>query len=172
MGMFDDFKFNLNLVKDLVDKNQLDVLKSIDKKYFYGQTKCLDCVMSFYEIERKRLYQYNSNAFDDMFESVNFEPKDRLSNDKKLVKVTKYVEVYDYIDNDEGEHYFNFKLHLEEGKLVSISLKKYDFTSIKELDKQLKELENKIIKSNKGIKNKIKRKIANAAYEVYRYFTN
>ena len=61
MGMFDDFKFNLNLVKDLVDKNQLDVLKSIDKKYFYGQTKCLDCVMSFYEIERKRLYQMIKN---------------------------------------------------------------------------------------------------------------
>ena len=170
--MFDDFKFNLNLVKDLVDKDQLSVLKSRDKKYFYGQTKCLDCVMSFYEIERKRLYQHNYNVFDDMFESVNFEPKDRISSEKKLVKVTKYVDVYDYIDNDKGEHYFNFKIHLEEGKLISVSLNKYDFTSDKELDKQLKELETKIINSNKGIKNKIKRKLANVAYDVYRYLNS
>ena len=169
MGMFDDFKFNLNLVKDLVDEDQLTILKTRDKKYFYGQTKDLDSVLSLYEIYRKRLYQHNSNAFDDMFETVNFEPKDRIETEKEFVKITNYINVYDYIENDEGSHYFNFRIHLVDGKLNSIILDKYEFTSGEELDKNLKEFETKLKNRNKGIKNKIKFKLANAVYGVYRY---
>ena len=171
MGMFDDFKFNLNLVKDLIDEDQLAILKTRDKKYFYGQTKDLDCVMSFYEISRKRLYQHNTDTFDDMFESVNFEPKDRLETDKEFVKITNYIDVYDYVENEKGSHYFNFKLHFIDGKLNSINLSEYDFTSGEEIDKRLKELENKLKNSNKGFKNKIKQKLAKAAYGVYRFFS-
>ena len=169
MGMFDDFKFNLNLVKDLVDEEQLAILKTRDKKYFYGQTKDLDCVISLYEISRKRLYQHNSNAFDDMFETVNFEPKDRIETEKEFVKITNYISVYDYIENDEGSHYFNFRIHFIDGKLISINLDKYEFTSGEEIDKSLKELETKLKNRNKGIKNKIKLKLADAIYGVYRY---
>lgn len=171
MGMFDDFKFNLNLVKDLVDEDQFTILQTRDKKYFYGQTKDLDCAMSFYEIYRKRLYQHNSNAFDDMFESVNFEPKDRLETEKEFVKTTNYINVYDYIENKEGSHYFNFRLHFVDGKLNSIILNKYEFTSVEEIDKNLKELETKLKNRNNGFKNKIKQKLANAAYGVYRFFS-
>lgn len=169
MGMFDDFKFSLNLVKDLVDKNQLEILKSRDKKFFWGQTKDLDNVLSLYEIDRKKLYQYQHSAFDDVFEPVNFEPKDRTVGDKQFIKLTNYINVYDIIDHDDGQHSFEFRLHFVDGKLQSIHLHEYDFTSNEVLDKRLKELEDKLFNRNKGIKNKIKRKLSDAVYGIYRY---
>lgn len=119
MGMFDDIKIPLSSLETIVNENQLNILKNADKRYFYAQTRGLECACETYSVRRGRLYV-----------------KDGSKN--KFKKITTTMVFYNYIEDDQGNsHNFEFSVDIFAGILQKIKLKQYTKTSKVEIKKKL-----------------------------------
>lgn len=123
MEMFDDIKIPLSSLEDVITQDELDILKLADKRYFYAQTKGLECTCETYFARRGRLYV-----------------KDGSKN--KFKKITTTMVFYSSIEDRQGNsHYLEFSVDIFAGVLQKIKLKEYTKTSKAEIKKKLTAIE-------------------------------
>jgi len=121
--MLTDIKIPLSTVENTLNKNQLNILKFADKRYFYAQTKDLKCVCEAYFVRRGRLYIQDGRK-------------------GKFKKITTTMVFYNYIKDRQGNsHHFEFSVDIFAGVLQKIKLKQYTKTSKAEIKKKLTAIE-------------------------------
>ena len=144
MGMFDDIRVPVTLLKTCLKAKQFEVIKGTGKKYFFAQTKSFDALMDTYLVKWKRLYKRKGD------EKI-FEPLD--------IKVNLYNQV---IDNKHNKHWFEFDIIFKKGKVEKISLGEYRI-----LTKE--EAEAKRQATIKTLNNEAKRR-TKAKWKVFNFF--
>ena len=174
MGLFDEIKIPISYLKHDLDNEQIKVLKETDKKFFHAHTKDLDNSMSFYEVNRKKLFKLDSKKLSSINDPINFEPfaeTIELSEYEQL-DCTTDIKVYNTIlDIKNIAHTFIFRLHFKKGKLTSAVLAYYDVQNEDEWETFVTNQFNGLGET-KTIKQKMYQKLANFCYKGYGYFTN
>ena len=123
MKMFDDIKIPLSSLEKIINEKQLNILKFADKRYFYAQTKDLECVREAYFVRRNRLYTQDGRK-------------------SKFKKITATMIFYNHIEDHQGNsHYFEFSVDIFAGVLQKIKLEQYTKTSKAEIKKKLTAIE-------------------------------
>lgn len=140
MGMFDDIRVPVTLLKTCLKAKQFEVIKGTGKKYFFAQTKSFDALMDTYLVKWKRLYKRKGD------EKI-FEPLD--------IKVNLYNQV---IDNKHNKHWFEFNILFKKGKVKKISLVGHRILTKEEAEKERQksiEIINYAAKRKATSKNKV-----------------
>ena len=175
MGLFDDIKIPISYLKHDLDNDQIKILKEEDKKFFYAQTKDLDCTMSFYEIKRKKLYKLDSKKLSSINDPISFEPIAEtidLSEYEPLSCTNNIVAYNTILDLETCSHNFTFNLRLVKGKLTAVELIQYDIREEDEWENFVSEQFEGFGEEKRTIKQKVYNKLANICYKAYGYFTN
>lgn len=144
MGMFDDIRVPVTLLKTCLKPKQFEVIKGTGKKFFFAQTKSFDAVMDTYLIKWKRLYKQKEN--EQVFEALT-------------LSVKFYNQV---IDKKNNKHWFEFNLDLKKGLVSKISLVNHRIQTKEEADQKRRE-------TIQILNNEAKRR-STVKYKVFNFF--
>ncbi len=139
MGMFDEIIVGRTYLKDLLTKEQEAILKQGDDVY---QTKDLECTLGRYKIYKRKLWKdVTSFTIDLGKEKKEEKPKPKW----EVFKVSQEVSFCNLIIIDGNEHWFEFRITFNDGKIDRKFLDDYTTRSKAEIEKE--EEEWAIIKS-------------------------
>ena len=144
MGMFDDIRVPVTLLKTCLKPKQFEVIKGTGKKFFFAQTKSFDAVMDTYLIKWKRLYKQDGE--DEVFE-----------NRTNIVKFHNQV-----VDKNHNKHWFEFSVNIQQGKVEKVYLVSHKIETKEEYQKKRRE-------TIKTINDEAKRR-ATVKYKVFDFF--
>ncbi len=131
MGMFDEIEVSRTYLKDLLTKEQEEILKSHDDMY---QTKDLDNAMYRYRIHRRKLWKDDSS-----FSIYNNGQEEKKKPNWVEQKIDRFVTFYSNFTYKENDYWYEFQISFVDGKIDTKQLVDYSVKSKAEIDKEEKE---------------------------------
>jgi hypothetical protein len=131
MGMFDEIVVSRTYLKDLLTKEQEEILRAHDDIY---QTKDLDNAMYRYRVYRRKLWKDDSS-----FSIYNNGQEEKKKPNWVVQKINRSISFYTNLTYKENDYWYEFQISFVDGKIDTKQLVDYSVKSKAEIEREEKE---------------------------------